>query len=258
MAGSKRSTWIGGTVVVALVLGAAAWFLAISPTLASAQETRTQASETRDANELLEQSVALLKAQSAKLPEYKKELAALQVQIPTTAKLSAYLRQIDTIAESHGVVVTSLSPSPAVPFTVPVAAAPAPAPAAEGEQTTDPNATPTPAPVVDSGVPAGMVAIPVSVTVVGTFENAQAFLKDMQSGEQRILLIGTMMLTSQKEAGATGGRPATKEGDAELVITGFIYALPAGPVVAADPGAKPAPLPGTHDDKNPLDPIKGH
>lgn len=161
MGGAKKNTWVAGTVVVALLIVVAAWFLAISPALTSADEVRAQAEQTRQENELLELKIAQLKADFDKLPEYKAELAGLQTQIPTSAAMSEYLREVDQIAGTHSVTVTDITPS--IPTAVTLAASAAPA-ATETTESADGSTdattgTATTDPAAASGVPTGFVAI---------------------------------------------------------------------------------------------------
>lgn len=267
MAGAKKSTWVGGTVFVGVVIAAASWFLAISPTMSAAAELRDQAEVTREQNTILEMKVAKLKADFEKLPEYKAQLAALQQQIPTSAMLSDYLRQLEQIAVSHGVTITTLTPSTPQMVVVAAPVAPAPVPeetaAAEGESTEDAETAATegevPPATPAGGAPAGLTAIPFAITVVGTYDNTNAFLYDLQNVTTRLFLVSGFTGTSQEEAQASGGKPATAVGDQELAITGFTYVLPdaLGVPAPVDPNAAPPVLPGAVPGKNPLVPITG-
>lgn len=274
MTGAKRSTWIGGTVFVAVVIAVATWFLFVSPTLASAADVRSQAEQTRQQNELLSMKVTKLKADFAKLPEYKAQLAELQKQIPLGADLSAYFLQINKIAEAHSVTITSIAPD--TPQTVKLAPAPKPATASSDSSadgsTDSSSASPSPSPSASSGasgasttegkaptVPDGFVAIPFSVTVLGKYADTVAFLHDVQRGTDRLFLVSGLTGTAQKDAAASSGKPATHEGDQELQISGFTYVLNpdlASVVVTAPTPAptKPA-LPKPPSSKNPLVPV---
>jgi hypothetical protein len=137
---------------------------------------------------------------------------------------------------------------------------PAEVPAAEGEssESTD-SADPAVAEVpTGPAVPAGLTAIPITITVVGTYDNTQAFLYDLQNATPRVFLVSGFTGTSQKETAASAGRPAMNLGDQELVISGFTYVLPdLTTPVPVDPGVAPAPLPGVVPGKNPLVPVDG-
>ncbi|PVU81097.1 hypothetical protein DDP54_17205 [Cellulomonas sp. WB94] len=267
MGGAKRSTWIGGTVFVALVIMVATYFLAVSPTLATASETRAEVESTQQSNELLQRKITQLAADFAKLPEYKADLAAVRVQIPVGADLSGYLRQLDAIAVAHSVTLTSVNPSVAemvVPVVSAAAAAAVPTPAPTAEATaadatgTDATSATAAAPVANAG-PTGFAAIPFTMTVVGTYDNGLAFLSDLQNATPRLFLVTGLTGTSQAQIVAGGGRPATAIGDIELAVTGFTYVLtdPTAIQAPADPAAAVPALPGAVAGKNPLIPLGG-
>ncbi|MDM7853403.1 hypothetical protein [Cellulomonas alba] len=274
MTGAKRSTWIGGTVFVGVVIAVATWFLFVSPTLASAADVRSQADQTRQQNDLLTLKVTKLKADFTKLPEYKAQLAGLQKQIPLDADLSAYFLQINKIADAHSVVITSIAPD--TPQTVKLAPAPKPATASSDSSTdgssdsSTPSPSPTPTPSASAGasgtgsktatVPDGFVAIPFSVTVLGKYADTVAFLHDVQRGTDRLFLVSGLTGTAQKDAAAVSGKPATHEGDQELEISGFTYVL--NPELASVAVTAPTPAPTTKpalpkppSSKNPLVPV---
>jgi Tfp pilus assembly protein PilO len=261
---AKKGTWIGATAFAACVIGAATWFGAVSPTLTQAADLRAQTDQVNQSNNLLQAKVQKLAADYKKLPDYKKQLDTLRIQIPTTAQLSDYVRQVQTIADAHQVVVTNMQPDTAKAFTLAQSAAAAPSPAPTDTASPDASASTSTATTgsgstpAASAVPAGLAAIPMSITVLGTYDNTLAFLNDVQTATPRLLLVSGIQGTSQKDATASGGRPATHVGDQELVITGFLYVLP-DPTAAPAPAptttapALPAPVPG----KNPLVPVAG-
>ncbi len=272
---AKKGTWIGGTVFAAVVIGAATWFGAVSPTLSAAADLRAQTDQVSQSNDLLQTKVKKLAADFQNLPRYKQQLDALRVQIPTTAELSEFVRQVQQIATGHSVVVTSLAPGAAVAVTLAQPAAPPAAATPSADPSATPTASPSPtasassAPVAGtgstasgssaaSGVPAGMAAVPVSMTVIGTYDNTLAFLNDLQTATPRLMLVSGIAGTAQKDAAAGGGKPATRAGDQELVITGDLFALPdptaaVSPTPATTAPALPAAVPG----KNPLVPVAG-
>ena len=259
MAGAKRASWIGATVFGSLVIVVASWFLAINPTLSAASDVRAQTAQVRSQNDALTAEVAKLKSDFAKLGDYKAQLAAIQVQIPSTAQLSDYLRQLDAIAAAHSVTVTAITPG--TPTAVKAAAQPAPAAAATPAPSATASGTGTTSSgtATASGVPAGFTSIPMSVTVIGGYDNTLAFLSDLQTATPRLFLVSGFSATGQQDAAASGGKPKTSLGDQELVITGFLYVLPDTAAVAtpaATPTATPT-LPGAVPGKNPLTPVGG-
>ena len=260
----KTGTWIGGTVVVAALVGAGTWFGAVSPTLSHAADLRAQTDQVNQSNTVLQTEVNKLAAEDKKLPQYKQQLAALRLQVPTTAQLSDYILQVEQIAAARTVVITSIAPSAAKSVTVTAGAAPVatPTPSATASSTAGATASSgtsssTATTAAASAVPAGMAAIPVAMTVIGSYDNTLAFLNDLQTATPRLFLVSGFTGTSQKEAAASGGKPATHVGDQQLVISGDLYVLPDPTAAAPAPGATAPALPVPAPGKNPLVPVAG-
>jgi len=266
MASSKTSTWVGGAVAVALVLILASYFLLISPVLASASDTSSQADETRQQNQILQTKVAHLAAQFAHLDDYKAQLADLRTEVPTEAQLSAYLRRIDAIADANKVTVTAVAAdvpqhfSPAVPPSTGSGDATVDQTTAQQSgATATPSASPTKAAAQAAApsvsAPDGMVDVPLTITVVGSYDHVDKFLNAIQTTKGRLLLITTVTGTGQKDADANAGRPATKVGDLEVTANGFLYVLPDTSSPAPAPTATATPsLPAVVPGKNPMVP----
>lgn len=254
MATSKRATWIGGTVFAGIVIVVAAWFLAINPVLSAAADLRSQTVQVQQQNDTLDRQLTKLRADFAKLPQYKDELTGLRSQIPTDTELSAYLVQIDAIATARDVTVTALTPG--TPTAVVVAA---PAPATTPAATTGSSAASGTGQAAPAGAStAGFYDIPMAITVVGRYDATQAFLSDLQNSTPRLFLATSVAGTSQKQAAAGGGKPATAVGDEELLITGMTFVLTSSyPAATPTPSATPAALPGAVPGKNPLMPVPG-
>lgn len=244
---ASTKVWVGGTAVVSVALLGGTWFLAVAPTLTAAAETRTQADAAEQQNDALRDKIAQLEVDFDNLPALEQELTDLRVGIPTTLELADYLRELDSLAAASSITLLDVRFEDAQ--TVPVAAAPAPAapePSATATAGTDGTDAGTSTAGEDaaageagSAAPAavdGFVAVPVTFTALGSFPNALSFLTAVQVGTQRVFLPGTVTIEGQGAEAASGGRPETVEGDAELKITGYIYVL-------EDPTATPAPGP---------------
>ncbi len=144
MARTKAGGWIAGAIVLMLAITAATWFLAAQPRFADAGATTAQAQDVRDQNDLLQQKIVKLKADFAKLDEYRAQLAEIQTQIPAEAMLTDYTRSLQGAADASGVTLLDINPGTAVQVVVPVVAAP-------------PTPTPTP---TDSGAAASRTDVP--------------------------------------------------------------------------------------------------
>jgi hypothetical protein len=258
----KAGGWIAGTVVVSLIGALAAWFLAIGPTLDAASQTRVEAQAQRDQNDITKLRIVKLKKQFADLDNLKAQLAEMQLQVPTSYDMASYQRQVAGIAATHQVVVTSMQMGLATPVVGPVVDAAATTTTTDATATSADAATTTDGaaaapPVKTTGVD-GFYALSTGLDVVGTYQNVLAFLQDLQTGTQRLLLVESLSGSSLTNSTASGGRPATNPGDLELVVTGSVYVLadttPA-PTVDKVPADAPPALPVPDAAKNPLVPL---
>jgi len=255
----KASPWIAGTGVVVVLLLAGAWFLLVSPVLTSAGETNATADQVESENVLLRERITVLKEQFANIETYRAELASLRTAVPTDDDVADYLRQLDGLAVAHSVTLTTVSPSTPTTF-VPAAAVPTEPVAVPAEETADDTAgdvatdPATAAPV--SIAPAGMVAVPLGLTAVGTYDNVRAFLDALQTGTPRLLLVESVVGAGLPDAEAGGGRPATAIGDLEVSVSGYLFVLPATTLAAPvdEPTEQPA-LPVPPEGRNPLVPL---
>lgn len=267
MKNAKTGTWVGGAVVVCLLMVVAAWFLAISPVLTQASDLKDQTQQTRDSNVALQAEVTQLAADFANLDQYKAQLAAYRVQIPTEPEFAEFLRQLAATAETHGVTITEVTTQAAQVVTLSDDGTPAGSVSTEAQPTPSPSASPSSDGSGDSGstdltdvvaamVPDGFTAIPYTIKVVGTYDATLAFLHDVQLTQPRLFLVASLQGQAQTQSDATDGRPATEPGDQELQISGFTYVLPAT-TVADEEEAPAATLPGAVPGKNPLVPVAG-
>ena len=267
MRSTRSAGWIGGTVVLILLIFVATWFLVAGPRFEAASTTLADAADVRARNVVLETQNAKLREDFAKLDDSKAELATLQTQIPTDAQLSNYLRTVDELATAAGVFVLEVNPGTPQIVTIPtpvVTVAPAAEPTTEATPAAPSDGTAEPA-AADPAVPEqidGFVAVPLVLKVVGPYANVSAFLLQLQTGPARLFLTVVLEGTSQDVQAATGGVPDIAAGDLELTITGFTYVLVDPQSAAADgtgttegeQHAAPV-LPGS--DRNPLAPLTG-
>ncbi len=242
---TKTKAWVAGTVVLCLVVSLAAWFLLISPQRAEAAETRKETVTTAAANRALELKITELKAQFAELPQRQAELAAIKQAMPEDAQLPTLVRDLDALATAAGVTLMALTPSTPVALAGPGApvVAPAEPAAAEGSETASP--TPGTAPPADATVvtPSAdtLAAIPVEVTVVGNFYNVEVFLRSVQTELSRDYLVQGLSVTAEDAADAQDGKPAVKNGDVTMLITGSVFVLRTADDAVAGTSVDPTP-----------------
>ncbi len=104
-----RRVWIGGGVVVALLIAAASWFLLISPELDNASALRDQAASTQFGNAQLESSVAVLKKKSEQMSLYSASLRDALETLPFDSGLPTFTRQVYAQAQSTHVTIDGIT-----------------------------------------------------------------------------------------------------------------------------------------------------
>ena len=105
----SRRAWLGGGVVVALVLVAAGWLLFIHPELSSAASLRSQAQAAQFEDSLLVAKTAQLRKQSQNLGTMRTGLADALAALPADSGLPAFTDQLAAQAASNNVALTSIT-----------------------------------------------------------------------------------------------------------------------------------------------------
>lgn len=235
MTRSKAAPWALGTAFLAAIVLALAWMLLVSPQLAAASTARDDAEAARAVNVVQQHKLTTLKTQFAHLDEYRAELAGLRKQIPEADDLAALIREIDAASAASGAFVVSVDAGvPEVFLSAAAAAAATSAPAAPSDGGTDTGSATGDAASTDGAAttaeatPAGvngMYAIPLTMTVLGTYPATVDFVDRTQEAFQRLFVVTQFTIAGQKQQEASGGRPATAEGDAEFTVQGYVYVL---------------------------------
>jgi Tfp pilus assembly protein PilO len=105
----RDRAWIGGGVIVALLLALLAWLLLIRP---KGNEATTLRSET-DAAQLqqpgLRTRLAAVKQDTAHIDEYRATLAAAQAALPSENAMADFLRALETGEGRTGAAVSSVT-----------------------------------------------------------------------------------------------------------------------------------------------------
>lgn len=238
---ARSAPWIAGAAFLALLMSAAAWFFGISPTLDTASSMDQQAVDATNRADMLRIQLAALKKDYENLDGLKADLVALQTQIPQQIELSDLLRQLNNQAGQSGVFLESVNPGTPLSVVAPTATVPAPAPAAgaagdasTGTATGDTATGDTAAGATATGdtgtaaaAPAvsGFFAVPLQVTISGSFDATVAFLDQLAGKDGRLMVVNSVQATALAPAGAQGGRPEIKAGDLETIVSVWAYVL---------------------------------
>lgn len=263
--GTKKS-WLAAGAALCVLLIVAAWFLLVSPVLAEASETRASTEDQEAKNDIARQEVAVLRADFARMDEYEAQLATLQGQITTSQRYADIQRLISDVAEDHNLTVTSLQFSTAeevAPGAPPAPVEDEPEDSADSEQTEEEAAAAAEAeanaPAPEPSFP-GLYSLDITIEFEGRYSDILAALNDLQTGDDRIMLLSGVRLAASEGTGeeAQGADGAVLQIDAEtfvLVDPEYVRGL-ADPFAEFDPEAvreDQGPLPRSDD--NPLTPV---
>jgi Tfp pilus assembly protein PilO len=193
---NNRMLWWAGTAVVGLLLAAACWFLALSPMLDDARAADTEAGSAELANDSRRLEVARLAADRQNQPALEAELAELRRHFPTTLELEPFVQQLADLSGRSGATVQSVTRS-------------------------DPT---------ESEVGNGrLYQVQVNLVVDGSPEQKMQYLSDLQSMDDRLLLV------------TAWNNPGTDS----MTVTAYTFVLVDAAAVQAPPSAVPDPEPAS-------------
>ncbi|ROP72397.1 hypothetical protein [Curtobacterium sp. PhB115] len=213
-------------VMAMVVVALAGFFLGVQPQLAQAANDHVQQTSVDATNRTTAAELARLKERSKSLPALKAELAKLTASVPGSASMSSFYGAVDKVAAGSGVKVSAITTSDAVAYTAPVPAASTEDAAATDEATATASASATAAPTTGATTatdPAisgkNFSAIPVSVSVDGSFDQALAFVGGLQDGARLFLVNTVSSSASQDSADASAAASTT------WTFGGYVYVL---------------------------------
>lgn len=205
----SRGAWIAIAVFLSAVILAGFWLLLASPKRSEAADLDAQRVKIEGENNVLAAKVAKLRAEFAKLDEYKAELGALQVHLPPRIDDKDVFDRLTDFAEKSEVEI--LSQSTDVPTSLlgqiqgeAKEKAAAEEEAAKKKAGSDGNAAKDSKDGADPATPApktppqgwaaatadDLVAVPVAVQVRGDYEGVRGFIASIHDHGDRYLLVG--------------------------------------------------------------------
>lgn len=239
-------------VLAMFVVAAAGYFLAVQPQLAQAADAHAQRATVEQTNASSQTELSRLRQQAKTLPQMKARLAALSESVPDDAALPSFIDELNATATAAGVEVQSYTTDDAAAYAPTASTTATTSSTATGTATSAPSATATPTPtaapstasepslVTDPAVTAqNFSLVPAAVAVDGTYDQALAFVKGLQSGKRLFLITKISSAeASGSESGATGV--------STWMFGGSLYVLDrstdaAAPSSAATPSASATP-----------------
>ena len=228
----KLKQYVTLTVLGAVVILAAGWFLLISPKKGEATELQTQAAAQVSANAVLETQLQVLRAQAKELPKKQAELARVAAKIPDNPSLPALIRAITAASTSAGVEFVSVAPGPPAALVAVVPVAPvAPAAGPPANPAAAAPAAPV-APAAPAAPAAGtLAAIPLTLNVVGDYFEIEQFIASLEN-LPRALRVGNLKLVPGTSPTAGSSAPSSSEDGRTLssTITGSVFMAAGRPV----------------------------
>jgi Tfp pilus assembly protein PilO len=223
-------------VLASLVVAVGGFFVGVEPQLSAAHANDVERASVESANAAARAQIAELTKQNQTLDQQKAELAVLRGSIPPTLNQSSFYTELNQLAGSAGVTISSITTSEATPYTPPASTTPAVGTASTA--TASPSASATPSPSASPSTPAApaattnslitasnFTAVPVSVGVNGTFQQAVAFIKSVQSGS-RLFLVDNITSTSGSSSDSSTSTAATgTSAPTTWTLSGDIYVL---------------------------------
>ena len=237
---SVTRKWSLMAAVLVVAIGAAGWFLLVSPKRSEAVELRDQAISQEEANERLLVDLAVLKDQQAQLPKQRAELASMRKQIPDNPALPTLIRSLTEAGRKVGVSIDTMSPTVPVAVVQPVAVI-APTTTTDTETTTDSSsstdsstestdssATST-APVVPAPTAPSLYQVPLSLDVTGSYFELEQFINKLEGLKRSFLVTGFTVAPAATETAATGdatGSTGSATGDLTIKIQARVFLAP--------------------------------
>ncbi|GAA2521074.1 hypothetical protein [Rarobacter incanus] len=241
-AANKARMMTIAAVFISLILALVGGMLGVKPLWESASEANEQAADQESRNDQAQVEVNRLKAQFAKIDDYKALLEELRVQVPTTKQTQEFQRQFSDMADDHNVSVTSIAFSDASlvkvtnkevadaavskPAEADGASSDAESSGSDAASSTDTSSGGSADATTSSESDGGKIAfsnfyvVPVKIDVVGSYSDVLELLRSVQTSEKRILLVSKLSgSTSADTAGKSSG------GDLGLTIEGQLSVL---------------------------------
>ena len=219
--------WVLGAVLLMSVVALIGWSLGISPKLGEARDATAERVAVEAQNTSYELQLATLKQQFESIDGLRVDLADLRESVPQGANIPKFVGQLDSIALQNTVKLTAITVSDAQSYAAALAttAAPEAAPPAEGAAAAAVPAEGTAAgatAAADAAVPVApvvtpadnLIAIPISLSVEGGYQNVLDFISGLQQGE-RLVTVSAFGTTASADA------PGMVTG----TITALIYVL---------------------------------
>lgn len=210
----KNRMWVLGSILVMMVTVGGGWLVGIAPQLAVAAHANSDRANVMSANTRNEILLAKLKRDYQNIDALNSQVSTLRESVPTSADISSFVTELNTLANARKVTLKSIAVSDAKPYTPTTQASSAKSKTASTPQTN---------PKITS---ANFVTIPVQIAVTGDYGKVLDFVNDVQLG-RRLFLVSTLSSMGATSSKGVKGSPTTSGGSQKVdsSIGGYIYVL---------------------------------
>lgn len=197
----RNRIWLWGGALVSIGILGVGWMIGIQPQLnkiSLANQSREIVVAQNAKDEIL---LAKLKSDFQNIDSLKIDLARLRTSVPTQAEISAFVSELNFLANTHEVTVKSITVNDAKPYTPNTGAGDG-----DGHPVfTDPKITSE-----------NFIVMPVQFSVAGNYSKVLEFVRSVQTGE-RLFLISNF--------GSTGSTKSEAAGKVDSAVGGYMYVL---------------------------------
>lgn len=202
-----------------MVVIIAGWLVGIAPQLADASSANANRANVLAQNVANEAILRKLKSDYVGIDVLRKELSVLKIAVPSSGEISTFVTELNTLANTHKVIVRSITVNDAKPYT-PVA----PAAVTPGSGTSVASTPITTNPRITSS---NFIVIPVQFSVTGDYSRVLDFVHEVQVGPRLFLIsnLSSMGATDAKAVtsrGQSGPNPLQK---VDATVGGYVYVL---------------------------------
>lgn len=206
-------------IVLLMVVIIAGWLVGIAPQLADASSANANRANVLAQNVANEAILRKLKSDYVGIDALRKELSVLKIAVPSSGEISTFVTELNTLANTHKVIVRSITVNDAKPYT-PVA----PAAVTPGSGNSVASTPITTNPRITSS---NFIVIPVQFSVTGDYSRVLDFVHEVQVGP-RLFLISNL-----SSMGATDAKAVTSDGQSgpnplqkvDATVGGYVYVL---------------------------------
>lgn len=211
---NKNRMWVIGSILAIVATLAGGWVIGIAPQVSAAALANSQRLTLMQSNAKNEVLLAKLKRDYQNIDALKNEVVTLQKSIPTSADVSSFVTELNSLANARKVTLKSITVSDAKAYTPTNQSTPGKSVASGSAQTNPKIGT------------KNFVTIPVAIGVTGDYGKVLDFVNDVQLG-LRLFLVSALSTTGSTNSKGVKGNPTTSGGSQKVdsTITGYMYVL---------------------------------